>query len=159
MPASSITCGGFFKAYLTDRIQCVVIDSHLSKWLPVASGVPQGSILGPLLFTLYINDLPSIPSFSLPFLFADDTKCCTRILSLNDSSHLQDDLDAIHTWSLSSSLTFNTSKCCLLRFSNRSVKQISSTYFFNGDKIPLSINVVTLGSSFKVTFPGHFIMT
>ena len=90
----------------------------------------------PLLFTLYINDLPSIPSFSLPFLFADDTKCCTRILSLNDSSHLQADLDAIHTWSLSSSLTFNISKCCLLCFSNRSVKQISSTYFFNGDKIP-----------------------
>ena len=45
-------------------------------------------------------------------------------------------IDAIHTWSLSSSLTFNTSKCCLLRFSNRYVKQISSTYFFNGDKIP-----------------------
>ena len=151
---------GFFKAYLTDRIQCVVIDSHRSKWLPVASGVPQGSILGPLLFTLYINDLPSIPSFSLPFLFADDTKCCTRILSLNDSSHLQDDLDAIHTWSLSSSLTFNTSKCCLLCFSNRSVKQISSTYFFNGDKIT-SLNQcrVTLGSSFQVTFPGHLIMT
>ena len=42
----------------------------------------------------------------------------------------------IHTWSLSSSLTFNTSKCCLLRFSNRYVKQISSSYFFNGDKIP-----------------------
>ena len=57
----------FLKAYLTDRRQCVVIDGHCSDWLPVISGVHQGSILGPLFFVLYINDLQSSLSFSKAF--------------------------------------------------------------------------------------------
>ena len=127
---------GVFKAYLSDRCQCVVINTQSSEWLPVSSGVPQGSILGPLMFILYINDLPSLPSSSHPFLFADDTKCCTRVLSLSDSSLLQADLDRISHWSSQSSLSFNMSKCCLLRFHNRSVSPVHSTYHLDGAPIP-----------------------
>ena len=79
------------------------------------------------MFILYINDLPSLPSSSHPFLFAYDTKCCTRVLSL-----LQADLDRICHWSSQSSLSFNMSKCCLLRFHNRSVSPVHSTYHLDG---------------------------
>ena len=114
----------FFKAYLTNRQQCVVVDNCKSEWRSVSSGVPQGSILGPLLFILYINDLSFVPSFSTPLLFADDTKCCAKILSLSDTSCLQDDLNLVFNWSTHSRLSFNASKCCLLRFYNMSASPV-----------------------------------
>ena len=69
-------------AYLTDRSQCVCINNQLSDLLPVISGVPQGSILGPLLFAIYINDLPVCIGSSRPLLFADDTKCLKLYLDV-----------------------------------------------------------------------------
>ena len=57
------------------RCQRVVVDGVNSDWLPVVSGVPQGSILGPLVFVLYINDLPSIAQHTKIALFADEAKC------------------------------------------------------------------------------------
>ena len=65
----------WFKAYLSDRTQCVQVNNATSDFLPVISGVPQGSILGSLLFVLFINDLPTNLKSTLSFLFADDTKC------------------------------------------------------------------------------------
>ena len=62
---------GWFQKYLLGRYHCVDINNHLSDYLPVLSGVPQGSILGPLLFVIYINDLPQSIKDSLVFLFAD----------------------------------------------------------------------------------------
>ena len=100
----------FFKCYLTDRKQRVIVDGEVSRWLPVTSGVPQGSILGPLLFIIYINDLPSILKSSTPYLFANDTKCCSRVLSLNDAVFLQADLDNLSEWCQENDLSFNTSK-------------------------------------------------
>ena len=65
----------WFKAYLSLRTQCVKINGCSSDLLSVVSGVPQGSILGLLLFVLYFNDLPDALSSALPYLFANDTKC------------------------------------------------------------------------------------
>ena len=84
--------------YLNGRKQFVRADSTNSKVLDVTSGVPQGSLLGPLLFCIFINDLPDILRFSDPYLFADDLK----ILAIGKThEEIQIDIDAIQEWVLS----------------------------------------------------------
>jgi hypothetical protein len=76
-------CGSllsWFESYLSRRQQRVVLDGSASKWTNVTSGVPQGSILGPLMFLIYINDLPDVLSSSTPLLFADDTKIYSKFI-------------------------------------------------------------------------------
>ena len=67
-----------------NRFQYVSVNNHYSQLLPVESGVPQGSILGPLLFVVYVNDLPDTVLHSKMLLFADDTKCFRQIKSQTD---------------------------------------------------------------------------
>ena len=83
----------WLKWYLSNRIQCVRINGTLSTFLLVYSGVPQGSILGPLLFLIYINDFPLYLRSSKCFLFFDDTKVFKRINQQEDTIHLQLNLD------------------------------------------------------------------
>ena len=82
----------WFTDYLSSRSQRVVIDGVFSPWVPVTSGVPQGSILGPLLFLLYINNLPNVtcPSTWIA-LFADDAKFYLVVRNAEDCSSLQHD--------------------------------------------------------------------
>ena len=111
--------GGLLKwlhAYLTDRAQCVCINNQLSGLLPVTSGVPQGSILGPLLFAIYIDDLPVCIGSNRPLLFADDTKCFKTISRCSDISSLQQDLNQPSIWSTTNCLLFNESKLIHLHF-------------------------------------------
>ena len=100
----------WFKNYLTNRFQFVSINNSHSYLLPVISGVPQGSILGPLLFILYMNDLPDAIHWSRALLFADDTKCFKHIKSPDDEQSLQNDLHNLASWSVASHLSFNPSK-------------------------------------------------
>ena len=84
--------------WLTDRKQRVVVDGEVSNWKSVLRGVPQGSVLGPLLFLIYINDLnDNITSNVLKF--ADDTKVFRRVNNDGDKQHLQNDLDRLVKWS------------------------------------------------------------
>jgi exonuclease III len=102
----------WFSDYLTNRVQRVLINGAASEWLPVTSGVPQGSILGPLLFLLYINDLPSVLSDdTLCAIFADDTKIYRHINSHMDLEILQRDINNALNWSQKWGLNFNQSKC------------------------------------------------
>ena len=78
--------------------------------LPVILGVPQGSILGSLLFAIFINDLPNCVSSSTPYLFADNTKCLKVISNPSDIQTLQQDLDNLSNWSIANKLSFNESK-------------------------------------------------
>ena len=109
----------WFKCYLSNRCQFVSISGKMSSSLPVTSGVPQGSILGPLLFIIYINDLPGCASFASTLLFADDTKCLGNISSNTDRILLQNDLDSLQSWCITWGLSFNSSKCKSLSISSR----------------------------------------
>ena len=86
-------------------------------FLPVTSGVPQGPILGPLLFLLFISDMPNAISkeTSLP-LFADDSKCFRLILERDEGDKLQDDLNKLFQRSLIWGMEFNAKKCTAVRF-------------------------------------------
>ena len=104
----------WFREYLTGRHQHVRINSYTSSTLPVISSVPQGSLLGPLLFLIYINNLPPSVKYTKIFLFTDDTKCLQPISSPRDCILLQSDLDALSLLSTTWKLMFNETKCSLL---------------------------------------------
>ena len=106
----------WFKSYLFNRQQCVKINNKYSYLLPVLSGIPQGSILGSLLFLVYVNDIPDYITNSLLYLFADDTKCLKTISDLADSTKLQDDIDSLNHWSEKWSLLFNNTKVVQISF-------------------------------------------
>ena len=106
----------WFKFYLLHCQQCVKINNQFSDFLPVLSGIPQGSILGPLLFLVYINDLPDHVLTSILLLFADDTKCFKTITDINDSLDLQNDVDNLDGWSINSDILFTLSKILFMSF-------------------------------------------
>ena len=101
----------WFSSYLCGRRQRVTIPGGVSPYLPVTSGVPQGSILGPVLFLIYVNDRPKcVSSRSSVAFFADDTKLIKTINSIEDAQLLQQDLNNVNNWATSSGLTFNEIK-------------------------------------------------
>ena len=102
----------FIKNYLQGREQSVVIENCVSSSKPVLSGVPQGSILGPILFVLFINDLPSglSPGTDLA-LYADDTKIWRSITSEVDHQILQNDINYLNDWATLNKMKFHPMKC------------------------------------------------
>ena len=105
----------WISAFLKHRDQCVVVDGVHSDWVHVDSGVPQGTVLGPLLFLLHINDLPSRVT-SRVRLFADDCLVYRPIRCANDQLEMQRDLDSLREWSDQWGMRFNPAKCNILRF-------------------------------------------
>lgn len=107
--------------YYTDRRHRVSIDGISSDWKYVSSGVPQGSIIGPILFLIYINDIGSEPSpDTLLPLYSDDTKCSRVIRGQLDRDILQQDLStSLHQWSETLGMKFNTKKSKHLCITNK----------------------------------------
>ena len=101
--------------------QQVRVNSEYSCFKPVLSGIHQGSILGLLLFVIYINDLPSAVKdlVNCFFLFADDAKLCKHIHKLSDRDELQNAFYMLNLWSEQWLLKFNFSKCCILSVKRR----------------------------------------
>ena len=87
----------------------------------VSSGVPQGSVLGPLLFTIYINDIDCGLASKL-WKFADDTKICSNVDSVVGNIKLQEDLDKLYNWSLKWQMKFNIDKCSVVHLGHNNVK-------------------------------------
>ena len=136
----------WFRNYLTDRHQRVVLDGVYSKWLPITSGVPQGSILGPLLFLVYVNDVPNYIRFqSTIALFADDTKLYKSIDFPGAKNDLQADLNNLHKWSLDWGMEFNKSKCQVLHVSKRKYSQTFPQYELDGHPLECLPQVKDLG--------------
>ncbi len=99
--------------YLADRKQCVVVNGVSSQPMSVVSGVPQGSILGPLLFLIYIDDIADVNLSvgSKIVLYADDILLYRPISLPEDLEHLQSDVDALQAYASANYLTFNAAKC------------------------------------------------
>lgn len=97
----------FLSSFVTDRTQCVMVNDVLSRKYKVPSGVPQGSVLGPILFLLYINDVSDIIPHSVSSnMYADDIK----IYSINNPLVLQEAIDRVHSWSLVWNMNINIKK-------------------------------------------------
>ncbi|CAH8542293.1 unnamed protein product [Dicrocoelium dendriticum] len=125
----------WLESYLYDRrIEVRIANTH-SDSLCVTGGVPQGSVLGPLLFLVYINDLPANVQSPMQ-IFADDAKMWRAIQSTSDPVYLQDDLNRIHEWAVNNQLPLNPEKCHLLslrsncsntyHLGQRVIKQVSN---------------------------------
>lgn len=112
-------CLAWVKSFLADRRQCVKVNGMASGWKPVSSGIPQGSVLGPMLFIAFINDLPDVVSECHIKLFADDAKLYTNVDSADDAAKLQNDLNHMVEWSNTWLLRFNASKCKVMHFGRR----------------------------------------
>ena len=99
--------------WLTDRRQMVVVGGEMSSWKSVLSGVPQGSVVEPILFLVYINDLEEGVTCRI-LTFADDTKLFRKAKEIGDKHKIHDDIDKLVKWSEKWQMLFNFGKCkCL----------------------------------------------
>ena len=141
----------WIQAFLTNRRQRVVIDGEASGWLPVTSGVPQGSVLGPLLFGIFIDDLDNIlTNGTIIGKFADDTKL-TQVFNFNPvdaapatpaTLHLQTSLNQVLQWCDTWKLPLNIKKCVVLHYG---LHNPCADYSINGSLLPISACTRDLG--------------
>ena len=110
----------------------------MSQCLAVLSGIPQGSVLGPVLFILYINDLPELVD-NFTMLFADDTKLYSTVNNKKDQEGLQRDLNKLIQWSNRWQLNFNASKCKILHYGR---KNMQLEYMMNDGQSTLVVQAV-----------------
>ncbi|KAI8480025.1 hypothetical protein Bbelb_422330 [Branchiostoma belcheri] len=118
----------WLKAFLTNREQTVVVEGKASAPVKVASGVPQGTVLGPLLFLLYINDLPYQLDSNVR-LFADDCLLYVELSTQTDSQLLQKDLNTLEEWQSKWLMQFNPEKCYIMHITNKRTPHATSYQF------------------------------
>ena len=140
----------WISSFLSDRVMQVCVHGHTSSTRNVCSGVPQGSVLGPLLFLVYINFVGSKLSCTYK-IFADDMKLFASVVrnpvSLHPSTDfsLQHDIDVLFKTSLSWGLHMNKAKCAVLRFSRRFRDQSQPLYMLDGTQLPVHHSQRDLG--------------
>ena len=111
----------WLSSFLTGRTQRVVMGESASVWLEIKRGVPQGSVLGPLLFLIYINDLPEVVDNSTK-LYADDNKNFQIVNTISDSVRMQNNINELCKWSNDWQIDFNISKCKVMHFGKNNNK-------------------------------------
>lgn len=143
--------------YISNRNQAVVINNYISSWVEVPSGLPQGSLLGPLLFLIFVNDIDKCFHSSELLCFADDMKIFSPISSPTEALALQLDLQRLDDYCSLNKLDLYPSKCSIITFS-RKPHVIKVDYFLKGQKIQRCDNIRDLGVTHdsKLLFDRHF---
>lgn len=149
----------FLKNFLTERYQRVHLDGKFSNWIKVKSGVPQGSVLGPILFLIYINDFPEVldPS-SRGKLFADDSKFYNSFFKCySESLVLKNDLSNVLNWCSTWQMYLNCDKCAVMRFGGNSSESEPSPYEISSNALKFSTCFRDLGIliSSDLSFSAH----
>ena len=143
--------------YLSNRIQIVNVNGHFSSERRVSSGVIQGSVLGPLFFTIFVNDVDEVIHNSSIIKYADDIRIYRSFKSdcQNQNIHsqyFQDDINALYDWSLKWDLKFNIAKCCVLHFGHTNNK---TDYKLNDTLLQKKKVEKDLGIFFSVNLKFH----
>ena len=123
------------RSFFENRKQEVVLDGSHSDWSDVLSGVPQGTVLGSLLFLAYINDMPESLRSSDCRLFADDSLLYCVVNKASDCKLLQQDLTVLEQWEATWQMSFNLSKCTVIRVSTGRRHKFQSTYTLHGQTL------------------------
>ena len=113
------------------RQQRVVVNGAKSDWAPVLSGVPQGTVLGPLLFSLYINDILTDIDSEIR-LFADDCVCYREIKDTEDTLKPQKDIDPLECWAKNWGMRFQPIKCNMMPITRKRIQKIHASYTLEG---------------------------
>lgn len=147
----------WLESYIRNRSQAVCAKGYCSSFLPIPSGVPQGSHLGPVLFSIYINDLQDYLQNCDHLQYADDTKIFRIIRNQDDCLGLQSDLDALNKYCIENQLFLNTDKCHVITFTRKSAP-ISFNYMLNDTNLKRVDSTRDLGiiMDSKLTFGLHF---
>jgi hypothetical protein len=141
--------------FLLNRSQKVMVNGAGSEWENVTSGIPQGSVLGPILFVIYINDLPDTVE-SDSYLFADDTKIFRISKGKDDKETLQDDLTKLEEWSDKRLFKFHPEKCKHMKIS-KSKNEETNSYKLLGQDIETVTQEKDIGVIIdsELTFENH----
>lgn len=145
----------WFQSYLTNRKTRVAFNGHVHHPFMPPSGVPQGSVLGPLLFIIFINDLP-IRLKMENLLFADDLKLFARVNNINDAMNLQNDIDRLIVWCESNDLDLNIDKCFVVKY-HRKISPMNFEYRMSNKALTEVTQIKDLGVFFdcKLKFNVH----
>ena len=147
----------WLESYLSGRTQRVLVNGKASDWCTTNAGVPQGSILGPLLFLVYINDIIENIQSEI-YIFADDTSLMRPIKNeVIDFDLLNEDLTQLHTWAQKWRVTFNATKTEYMIFSNKNTIPVYPDLFLGNTKIKQVENHTHLGLTMdrKLDWKNH----
>ena len=120
----------WIRSFLTDRSQVVVVKGAHSREEVVVSGVPQGTVLGPILFIMFINDLKNKVSESNVSFFADDTRISKQIHTMDSKNQLENDLIRVLSWSKSNNMELNEGKFELQSYNVKSCNNVQELPFY-----------------------------
>ena len=137
----------WIQSFLSNRKQRVLLEGEMSSEKDVLSGVPQGTVLGPLLFLTFINDLPDCIASSHTKLFADDSLLFRVINSHQDAVELQRDLSALESWERQWQMSFHPDKCTVMRIRAKNSKKdlIATNYTLHGQVLEVTNSSKYLG--------------
>ena len=149
----------WIRDWLSNRTHQVTVNGVISTSRSVTSGVPQGSVLGPLLFLTFINDMPIVTQHSKLKLFADDSLLYNQIKTQQDTDNLQSDLNNLITWSETWQMKFNPQKCETMRISRISTQPQTIPHNYHINSTPLTpvqtVKYLGIHIDDKLSFTTH----